>query len=191
MGALKILGFAGSLRRLSTNRGLLRAAVRAAPAGVLLETFDLAPIPVYNGDLEANPPAAVVEFVQRIRAADAILIVTPEYNFSISGVLKNAIDWSSRVEMGHGPVFRGKPIGIIGASTGPLGTARAQYDLRRVLQGFESHPMPRPELFVTFSSGKFDPQGDLIDEEIRRALTKWMAAFAAWAERIRSLPDLS
>jgi chromate reductase len=188
MPELHVLGIAGSLRAASFNRGLLRAASRAVPPGVLVESIEIGAIPGYNADLDKDPPVPVAELAAKVRGADAILLVTPEYNFSIPGVLKNTIDWVSRVEVVKAPAFRGKPVGIIGASTGPLGSARAQYDLRRVLQSLEAYPMPRPELFVSFAPKKFDSQGELTDEETRQALTKWLAAFVVWSERVRSWP---
>ncbi|MCI4323369.1 MAG: NAD(P)H-dependent oxidoreductase [Thermoplasmata archaeon] len=188
MPELHVLGIAGSLRSTSYNRGLLRAASGAVPAGVRVESAEIGSIPGYNADFEENPPTPVTELAAKIRGADAVLLVTPEYNFSIPGVLKNTIDWVSRAEVAKGPAFRGKPVGILGASTGPLGSARAQYDLRRVMQSLEAYPMPRPELFVSFAPKKFDSQGELTDDETRHALTKWLAAFVVWTERVRSWP---
>jgi chromate reductase len=125
----RILGFAGSLRKGSYNRSLLRAALELLPANVELEIFDLEGIPPYNQDLDPQPPEKVRAFKAKIRAADALLIVTPEYNYSIPGVLKNAIDWASRP---HGDnSFDDKPVAFMGASMGMIGTARAQYHLRQ------------------------------------------------------------
>ena len=125
-----ILGVAGSLRRQSFNRALLRAAQELAPEGSRIETFELDGIPSFNQDEEQNPPAKVVELKQRIRSADAILFVTPEYNYSVPGVLKNAIDWASRP---YGDsAWNGKPVAVMGASVGTLGTGRAQYHLRQM-----------------------------------------------------------
>jgi chromate reductase len=126
---IHILGFAGSLRKQSYNRALLSAAHEMVPDDATLEVFDLEGIPPFNQDLENEPPEKVRDFKARIRAADAILIVTPEYNYSIPGVLKNAIDWASRP---YGDsAFGGKPVAVMGASIGMLRTARAQFDLRR------------------------------------------------------------
>src|SRR5881397_4344105 len=126
---IRILGIAGSLRRGSYNRAALRAATELVPEGAILETFELDGIPVFNQDEEQNPPAKVTEFKSRIREADAILFVTPEYNYSVPGVLKNAIDWASRP---YGDsAWDGKPVAIMGASIGATGTARAQYHLRQ------------------------------------------------------------
>ena len=135
---LHILGFAGSLRTGSYNRALLRAAAGVVPEDASLETFDLGGVPPFNQDLENQPPDAVREFKARIRAADALLIVTPEYNYSIPGVLKNAIDWASRP---HGDnAFDGKPVALMSASTGMLGGARAQYHLRQTFVTLNMHP---------------------------------------------------
>jgi chromate reductase len=125
---ITILGIAGSLRRDSYNRAALRAAQALAPAEVTIDIFDLQGIPLFNQDEEQHPPAPVTDLKIRIRAADAIVMVTPEYNYSIPGVLKNAIDWASRP---YGDsAWEGKPVAVMGASVGTLGTARAQYHLR-------------------------------------------------------------
>ncbi|MFO7169943.1 MAG: NAD(P)H-dependent oxidoreductase, partial [Chloroflexota bacterium] len=123
---IHVLGISGSLRRASWNSGLLRAAAELLPEGMTLEIFDLAPIPMYNQDLERDPPAAVVELRTRVAAADGLLIATPEYNYSIPGVLKNAIDWLSRPSADIARVFRGRPVGVIGASPGRFGTLLSQ-----------------------------------------------------------------
>ena len=127
---IRILGIAGSLRRKSYNRAALRAALQLIPPDATLEIFELDGIPVFNEDEERQPPPKVVELKKRIREADAVLFVTPEYNYSIPGGLKNAIDWASRP---YGDsAWTGKPAAIMGASIGAFGTARAQYHLRQV-----------------------------------------------------------
>src|SRR5690242_11114722 len=128
---MTILGIAGSLRKQSYNRGLLRAASGLTPEGVTIETFGLDGIPPYNQDKEANLPERVKLLKERIRASDAILLVTPEYNYSVPGVLKNAIDWASRPYGDN--AWDDKPVALMGASPGTLGTARAQYHLRQIL----------------------------------------------------------
>src|SRR4030042_4154394 len=140
---IKILGFAGSLRKQSYNRAILAAALEMVPENTTLEIFDLEGIPPFNQDLELQPPDRVKEFKARIRGADAILIATPEYNYSIPGVLKNAIDWASRPYGDN--AFDGKPVGVIGASVGMLGTARAQYHLRQSFVFLNLLPLNRPE----------------------------------------------
>jgi chromate reductase len=179
---MKVLGFAGSLRAASFNRGLLRAAVELAPAGMEIETFDIAGIPPFNQDHEAQPPEAVKEFKARIRAADAILIATPEYNYSIPGVLKNAIDSASR-PYGDNP-FDGKPVAVMGASIGALGTARAQYHLRQSFVFLNMLPLNRPEVMVATAEGKFDAAGRLTDEPTRQRVRELLEALAAWTKRL-------
>jgi chromate reductase len=134
-----ILAFAGSLRKGSYNKALVRAALELAPESVSIEVFDLEGIPPFNNDNVNNPPAKVVEFKERIRNADALLIATPEYNYSIPGVLKNAIDWVSRPFQGN--PLEDKPVAIMSASTGRLGGARAQYHLRQTFVFLNMHPV--------------------------------------------------
>lgn len=177
----RILGIAGSLREKSTNRGLLRAAAESLPPGVVLETFDLRSIPIYNGDVEAaGVPEPVQQLKARIAAADAVLIVAPEYNHTISGVLKNTIDWVSRPVSAECP-WRHKPVGITGASVGAVGTARAQYNTRQALTAVASYVMPDPTLLVGGNVSKFDGDGNLTDEATRKALGAFMAALVKWA----------
>src|SRR5215813_6262298 len=143
---VRILGIAGSLRRASYNRAALRTATTLVPEGAMLETFALDGIPVFNQDEEHNPPATVAELKRRIREADAMLFVTPEYNYSVPGVLKNAIDWASRP---YGDsAWNGKPAAIMGASLGAIGTARAQYHLRQVFVFLNVHAINQPEVMI-------------------------------------------
>jgi chromate reductase, NAD(P)H dehydrogenase (quinone) len=180
---LKILGIAGSLRKKSYNRAALRAAQQLTPEGAILETFELDGIPPYNDDdLVANPPAIVTEFKARIRAADAILFVSPEYNYSIPGVLKNAIDWASR-PYGHS-AWNGKPVGIMGAATGALGTARMQYQLRQCFVFLNMYPLNLPEVMITNSAQRFDEQGNLVDEPTRDLMGKFLQALVLWARQV-------
>jgi len=165
---INILGFAGSLRKGSYNRSLLRACLELMPPDSSLEIFDLEGIPPFNQDFEASPPPKVAEFKQKIKAADAILIVTPEYNYSVPGILKNAIDWASR-PLGNNS-FQGKNVAIMSASTGMLGGARAQYHLRQSFVFFDMHPVNKPEVFVTFAAQKFDVQGNLTDDAAREVI---------------------
>jgi chromate reductase len=165
---IKILGFAGSLRQNSFNRALLKACLDLLPPDTALEIFDLEGIPLFNQDFEASPPPKVAEFKQKIKAADAILIVTPEYNYSVPGVLKNAIDWASR-PYGENSL-QGKNVGIMSASTGMLGGARAQYHLRQSFVTLDMYAVNKPEVFVTFAAQKFDAEGKLADEKTREAV---------------------
>jgi chromate reductase, NAD(P)H dehydrogenase (quinone) len=177
---MTILGIAGSLRKASFNRAALRAAQQLMPEGATLEIFDLDGIPPFNQDDEAHPPKCVVELKQRVRAADAILFVTPEYNYSIPGVLKNAIDWASRP---YGDCsWEGKPVAIMGASVGPLGTSRAQYHLRQVFVFLNMYPLNRPEVMIANASQRFDEKGNLTDEDTKAHIQKLLAALVAWAK---------
>jgi chromate reductase len=180
---ISILGFAGSLRRGSYNRALLRAALELLPANASLAIFEPEGIPPFNQDLEGSPPEKVKEFKRRIKAADALLIATPEYNYSVPGVLKNAIDWASRPYGDN--AFEGKPVAIMSASTGMLGGARAQYHLRQSFVFLDMHPVNRPEVLVTFAPQKFDSEGKLLDEPARKFIAELLAALAAWALKLR------
>lgn len=177
---MKILAITGALRKGSTNTALLHAVEKLAPEGMEVDIVTLHGIPLYDGDLEAERgiPDSVVKLKERVRAADAVIIATPEYNFSIPGVLKNATDWLSR----DGNPFKWKRVGVMGASGGPIGTARSQYHLRQNLQGLEAIVMPKPEVFVTNSASKFDEKGDLNDEPTRKAIENWLKHFKEWLE---------
>ena len=171
---VSVLGFSGSLRKGSFNAAVLRAAVEMVPADMRLETFDLHGIPLYDGE-------AVKRFRERIAAADALLIVTPEYNYSMAGVLKNAIDWASRPP---DQPFRGKPVAIAGASMGGFGTARAQYHLRQTCVYLDMLPLNKPEVFVSAAHQKVDAEGRLSDEPSRAALRALLEALVAWTRRL-------
>jgi chromate reductase len=159
---MKVLGISGSLRAGSYNTLALKAAQKLAPAGMTIEIASIADIPLYNDDVRAKgDPEPVAKLKAEIRAADAILIVTPEYNFSIPGVLKNALDWMSRPPE---PPFGGKAVAIMGASPGPVGTARVQYDLRKVLVFLDAFCVNKPEVFISNCASKFDAQGNLTDD---------------------------
>src|SRR5579884_3834008 len=159
---MRILGIAGSLRRQSYNRAALRAAAQLVPPDATLDIFELDGIPAFNQDEEQNPPATVVELKRRVREADAVLFVTPEYNYSVPGVLKNAIDWASRP---YGDsAWAGKPAAIMGASVGALGTARAQYHLRQIMVFLNMFPVNQPEVMIGHAAQRFDKDGNLTDE---------------------------
>lgn len=180
---ISILGFAGSLRKGSYNRALLRAAAELMPKDVKFEIFDLEGIPPFNQDLEAKVPEKVVEFKAKIRAADAILVATPEYNYSIPGVLKNAIDWASRPYGDNS--FEGKPVAIMSASTGMLGGARAQYHLRQVFVFLNMHPVNRPEVFVTFAPQKIDESGRVTDEATKKFMKELLEGLMDWTKLLK------
>ncbi len=179
---ISILGFAGSLRKDSFNKSLLRAAQEVLPGDVELEIFDLEGIAPFNQDLENQPSARLKEFKAKIRAADGILIATPEYNYSVPGVLKNALDAASR-PYGDNP-FDGKPAAIMGASPGMLGTARAQYHLRQTLVFFNMHPLNRPEVMVPFADQQFDEKGRLTDDHTRSKVKELLAALSLWIKKV-------
>jgi chromate reductase, NAD(P)H dehydrogenase (quinone) len=182
--SLNVLAFAGSLRKGSYNRMALKSAMELKPAGMDIEDFDIAPIPIYNEDVrEKGFPAVVETFREKIRKADALLMVTPEYNYSMSGVLKNAIDWASRPP---DQPFNDKPIAIMGASGSLLGTVRAQNHLRQTCVYLNMHPVNKPEVMIARAQDKFDASGQLIDETTRKLITELLANLAAWAYRLNS-----
>jgi chromate reductase len=180
---LSILGFAGSLRRGSYNRAILKAAQEMVPSGAQLEIFDLEGIPPFNQDLENQPAKKVTEFKAAIRAADALLIATPEYNYSMSGVLKNALDCASRPYGDN--ALEGKPVAIMGASIGMLGTARAQYHLRQSCVFLNMYPLNRPEVMVPFAQEKIDEQGRMTDPKTREKIAELVEALIVWARRLK------
>lgn len=180
---LKILGIVGSLRRDSYNLQLMRAAKRRMPGGAELEIFTLDGIPVFNQDEEEQPPEKVVQLKSAIRAADALLIATPEYNYSIPGVLKNAIDWATRP---YGDVpFLGKPAAIMGATIGGMGTSRCQYHLRQVLGALNVHTLNQPEMMLSHAEQAFDEQGGLRDAQANEQLDKLLNALVRWTVRLK------
>ena len=181
---IKVLGIAGSLREGSYNRAALRAAKDLAPEGMEIEIFDIAGLPGFNQDQEADPPEQVVDLKRRIREADAVVLVTPEYNYSISGVLKNAIDWASRP---YGDsAWEGKPAAIMGASGGAIATARAQYDLRKMMVFLNMFPLNRPEVMIGNAGEKFDEDGNLTDEQTRKFISDQMQALLEWTRKLKA-----
>jgi chromate reductase len=181
-----VLGIAGSLRRGSYNRLLLAAAVQRAPAGATVHVYEeLGSIPPFNEDLESEAGEgqdALRRLRREVAAADGLLIATPEYNWSIPGVLKNAIDWLSRP--GPDEILAGKPIAVVGASAGRWGTRLAQNALRQVLTSTECLLLPGPNLFAREAAGLFDQAGRLIDESTREQLDALLAAFVDWIDRV-------
>jgi chromate reductase len=179
---VRILGIAGSLRRQSYNRAALRAASGLLPEGATLDIFELEGFPGFNEDEEKNPPAKVSEFKRAIREADAILIVTPEYNYSVPGVLKNAIDWASRP---YGDsAWSGKPAAIMGASVGAIGTARAQYHLRQMMVFLNMFPINQPEVMIGNASERFDAEGNLTDDATKGYIRQLLQNLVDWTRRI-------
>jgi len=179
---VKILGFAGSLRVGSYNKALLRAANDLLPENATLEIFELDGTPPFNQDLEEDMPRKVMEFKSKIREADALLIATPEYNYSVPGVLKNAIDFASRPYADN--PFDGKPVAIMSASVGMLGGARAQNHLRQIFVFLNMYPINRPEVIVTFAQNKFDDNGNLLDDNTKKFLGQLLQNLANWARRL-------
>ena len=180
---ISILGIAGSLRKDSFNKALLQVAVELVPEGARLEVFDLDGIPPYYQDLDSQPPDRVKEFKEKIKAADAILIVTPEYNYSIPGVLKNAIDFASRPYGDN--AWNSKPVAVMGASIGMLGTARAQYHLRQSFVFLNMYPINQPEVMVPFVEQKVDQNGRLTDDKTKKKVRELLVALIAWTKKIR------
>jgi len=183
MTALNVLALSGSLREKSYNTALLREAGRLAPAGMTIDIASIRDIPLYDADVEANGfPAPVTMLSDKVKSADALLIATPEYNFSIPGVLKNVIDWLSRPPLDA--ALARKPVAIVGAG-GRLGSARAQYHLRQVCGCLSMLPVPRPEIFVLNAWDQFDAQGRLKDEAVAKQVRDLLAALADWALLLR------
>ncbi len=185
----RILGLAGSLRRASLHRGLIRAARELAPEGVTIEYYDeLDEIPFFNQDVEnEGDPAPVRELKEKIQAADAVLIATPEYDYAIPGVLTNALDWALRSPS----PLRHKPVGIVGASPGSTGTARGQMVLRQILLHAPAYTMPEPQMLIPNARQRFDENGDLTDEETRDRMRRFLAALVKWTRQMGQLETAS
>jgi chromate reductase len=179
---ISVLGICGSLRKGSYNMAALRTAIEQKPAGMTVEVADISQIPLYNEDVRAQGfPPPVQKLRDQIAAADALLFACPEYNYSMSGVLKNAIDWASRPP---DQPFAGKPCAILGAAAGMAGSARAQGDLRRSMVFLDMHPLNKPEVLIGQAQTKFDDQGRLTDEAARGFIRDMMAALDRWARQI-------
>jgi chromate reductase, NAD(P)H dehydrogenase (quinone) len=180
---IRILGISGSLRKASYNRAALHAATELLPRDAELDVFELDGIPGFSEDNERSPPPQVVELKKYIRKADAILFVTPEYNYSIPGVLKNAIDWASRP---YGDsAWNGKPAAIMGASVGTIGTARAQYHLRQIMVFLNMFPINQPKVMIGNAATRFDKEGKLTDEATRNFIRQLLANLVAWTQRLQ------
>lgn len=179
---VKVLGISGSLRAQSYNTAALRAAISLAPDGVSIETAEIGDLPLYNDDVRLQGwPEPVKRLRDQIAEADAILFVTPEYNYSIPGVLKNAIDWASRPPE---PPFNEKPVAMMGASQGMLGTARCQYHLRQVCVFTNMHPINRPEVFISHAQHKFDANLNLTDEGTQKIIVDLLIALRDWTRKL-------
>ena len=181
---LRVLGISGSLRKASWNTIALRAAQKLAPAGMSIEIAEIRDIPFYDGDVESTTgiPAAAQAFREKIRAADALLIASPEYNASVSGVLKNAIDWASRPPQ---QPLDGKPIAIFGASPGATGTIRGQQHLRQVLANVNGLVLVQPVVAIGMAAQRFDADGNITDEPTRTFVATMLTKLADWTRRLK------
>jgi chromate reductase len=182
---LKILGIAGSLRKGSFNKAALRSAISLTPSNVTLETFDISSFPLFNQDDDNNPPEVIRQFKRKIRASDAILFATPEYNYSVPGVLKNAIDWASRPYDDN--AWEGKPVAIMSASIGMLGGMRAQHHLRQTFVFLNVYPLNSPEVIIPNAADKFDSAGNLTDQHTKEKIQELLKTLSVWAVQWREL----
>ena len=182
----KILAFAGSLRKSSYNKALIRAAVELAPQNVAIEVFDLEGIPPFNQDFESTPVQRVIEFKTKIKNADALLIATPEYNYSIPGVLKNAIDCASRPYKDNS--LKGKPVAVMSASSGKLGGARAQYHLRQSFVFLNMFPVNQPEVILASAADNVDGQGRVTNEQTRTLIKQLIEGLVDWTNQLKCKP---
>lgn len=184
MADLTICAISGSLRAGSFNTAALRAAAELAPEGIDVVMEGIADIPLYNEDVRAAGfPPAVIHLQEAILSADAVLIATPEYNYSVPGVLKNAIDWLSRT---NPQPFADKPVAIMGASPGALGTGRAQYDLRKMFVYLDAHLLNKPEIMISGAPSRFDTDGKLTDEATCKLVANVVMALRDWTYRLRA-----
>ncbi|KAF7599871.1 MAG: NADPH-dependent FMN reductase [Candidatus Dactylopiibacterium carminicum] len=181
MASIKLLGIAGSLRQASTNRGLLRAAQANLPGGATLEFAELADVPFYNQDI-VERPAAVSRVLAQIGAADALVLASTEYNYSLAPALKNILDWASREP--NNALLAGKPVALMGAGGG-MGTSRAQYHLRQVCVFLDLQPLNKPEVFANAFAGGFDANGNLTDEKLAKLVGEQMQALVAKVQAAR------
>jgi chromate reductase len=184
MAEFRILGVCGSLRKASLTMAALRACNDVLPSGMSMTIAQIGDIPMYNQDVfDAGIPQPAKRFYDEVAKADGVLFATPEYNFSVTPVLKNAIDWVSK--MPNQP-FNNKPIALFSGSQGPLGGARVQYEMRKILVQLWGLVLPRPEVFIGAAQTKFDAQGKLTDETTRKFLTELLAGFKTWIERMNA-----
>jgi chromate reductase len=180
---IKILGVVGSLRKGSFNMALMRAACDLVPENAEIELFDIAEIPPFNQDFETQQPQIIRDFKAKIKAADALLFATPEYNYSVPGVLKNAIDSASRPYADK--VFDGKPVAFVSASSGKLGGARAQYHLRQCCVFLNMHPINKPEVMLPQAQQHIDANGNLTNEETRALIRQLLEELVRWTKQLQ------
>jgi chromate reductase len=181
MGNINVLGISGSLRKASTNRGLLRWAQGCVPEGIQIETADLSEIPFFNADHQHDKPESVLTLMNQAERADALLLACPEYNYSLAPALKNALDWLSRAPDNR--LLTGKPVAIM-SSGGGQGGARAQYHLRQVCVYLNLHPLNKPEIFCHAFSGSFDEQGNLVDSRAQQLIRELLVALRDWHRQV-------
>jgi chromate reductase, NAD(P)H dehydrogenase (quinone) len=182
MDSMEILGICGSLRKKSYNLAALRAAAEVMPSGMKLTIRRFDDVPLYNADVQdIGFPAPVIAMSEAMKKADGLLFASPEYSYSVPGVLKNLLDWLSRLPE---PPFKHKPVALLSATGGPLGGSRSQYELRKILGGMEALVLLRPEVFISMNESRFDREGRLIDENTRKILATQMTAFEAWIRKM-------
>ncbi len=178
---IKILGICGSLRKGSYNMMALKTAQKLAPDDVEIKIAEIGDLPLFNQDLEADLPPSVLRFREEVQEANALLFASPEHNYSVTAALKNALEWGSRP---YGKaVMNGKPVGIIGASNGMIGTGRGQYHLRQICVQIDMHPLNKPEVMISFVQDKFDADGNLNDEKTRLKIKELLVALAEWTKK--------
>jgi NAD(P)H-dependent FMN reductase len=179
----RLLAISGSLRKDSINTKLVHAFAANAPAGTTIDTLDWSAVPIFNQDDEANFPELVTSLKEKIKAADGVLVVTPEYNRSVPGPLKNMLDWTSRP---YGDsAWANKPVYIAGATAGAVGTALAQDDIKKFMHFNNAMVMGQPEFYMTGAPGKFDESGELTDEDTKQFIIKGLTAFEAFIEKVK------
>lgn len=185
---IRIFAFAGSLREKSFNKVLIRTAVELVPENASIETFDLDNIPPFNQDFEDNPPPTVRTFKEKIRNADALLISTPEYNYSIPGILKNAVDWASRPR--KSTPLEGKPVAIMSASIGKFGGARAQYHLRQTFVYLDMHPINKPEVMLSDADHNVNSNGQLTNDQTKLLIRQLLDTLVNWTLLLKTKPEV-
>ena len=179
---IKILGIVGSLRKKSYNKALMRVAFEVLPKGATLQVFDIKDIPQFNQDDEQKPTDVVKDLKSMIRNSDAVLIACPEYNYSVPGVLKNAIDWASRPYGDN--AWEGKPVAVMSASIGMIGGTRAQYHLRQIFVYLNMHPINQPEVMMPFAEEKVNDEGKITDKETRELVKQLLTSLINWTRKV-------
>jgi len=182
---MNIIGIGGSLRKGSFNRKALNTAKQFFPEDVSFEIVEIGNLPLYNPDFDETPPQEAIAFREKVKKADAILFSMAEYNYSVSSVLKNAIEWGSR-PYGKG-VMQGKPVAIMGVSSGMLGTGRGQYHLRQICVQVDMHPLNRPEVMIPNGQDQFDEAGNLVNDHTKEKIKELVEALVIWTKQFQTL----